>query len=320
MTAGTLVAAKAASPDPPRRKGPRQLDWRKRESKLAYVFLAPWILGTVCFFAGPLLLSLAMSFTDWSLLKAPKFVGFDNYQRMFSEDYRFWDSLRITGAYLVLSVPLYLVLGLAAALLLNQRVWGIRMFRTILFMPSVLSGVAVAVLWMQMLNPEGGAVNTLLRHVGVESPPGWFADSDWAVPAIVLVGMWEIVGHGAIIYLAGLQNIPPAFYEAAEIDGAGTWRRFRSITIPLLTPTLFFMLLMSLIKAMQMFDTAYTIGGASDGGTGDSLLFYLPFVYRAGFADGELGYAAALSWFLLLVGAVIIVALMRTSNRWVHED
>lgn len=312
-----MTRATSAKADRP---AAEQADWRKRESRLAYVFLAPWLIGLVLFVIGPTILSLVMSFTDWSLLNDPEFVGLDNYKRMLTEDYRFWDSLQITGLYLLLSVPLYLSFGLAAALLLNQRVWGVRMFRTILFMPSVLSGVAVAVLWMQMLNPQSGVVNSLLRRIGIDSPPGWFADSDWAIPAIVMVGMWEILGHGAIIYLAGLQNISPALYESAAIDGAGTWRRFRSITIPMLTPTLFFMLLISLIKAMQMFDTAYAISSANRGAAGDSLLFYLLFVYRVGFTDGELGYAAALSWVLTIVGSVVVVTLLRTSNRWVHED
>lgn len=314
----TATSARTSARQPKRSAADR--GWRKREGRLAYVFLTPWLVGMVCFVVGPVILSLVMSFTDWSLLDDPQFVGLDNYERMLTGEYRFWESLRITGLYLLLSVPLYLAFGLAAALLLNQRVWGVGMFRTILFMPSVLSGVAVAVLWMQMLNPQTGAVNSFLRWIGIDAPPAWFADPDWAIQGIVLVGLWEILGHGAIIYLAGLQNISPALYEAAAIDGAGAWRRFRSVTIPLLTPTLFFMLLISLIKAMQMFDTAYAISGANRGAAGDSLLFYLLFVYRVGFNDGALGYAAALSWVLTLVGAVVVVALLRTSNRWVHED
>jgi multiple sugar transport system permease protein len=284
------------------------------------VFLTPWFLGMAAFFVGPLGLLAIMSFTDWSLLTDPSFVGLENYQRMFGEDYRFWLSIRITVLYLLMSVPIYLACGLGAALLLNQKVWGIRMFRTILFMPSVLSGVAVAVLWLQLLNPNNGAINSLLRGVGISNPPGWFTDPSWAVQGLVLTGLWGILGNGAIIYLAGLQNITPSLYESASLDGAGAWRRFWSITLPMLTPTLFFMLLTSVIGAFQVFDTAFTITGGNQGGGGDSLLFYLVYVFRAGFRDGELGYAAALSWVLVLVGSLVVIALMRTSNRWVFYD
>lgn len=258
-----------------------------------------------------------MSFTNWNLLFPTTWVGLDNYEEMFTDDYRFWGSLRTSGYYLILSVPIYLVVGLSAALLLNQRVWGIRMFRTILFMPSVLSGVAVAALWMLLLNGQNGAINTVLRNLGVANPPQWFTDPSWAVPAIVIVGLWGVLGNGAIIYLAGLQNISPVMYEAAMIDGAGAWRRFWSITIPLLTPTLFFMLLVSIIGAFQVFDTAFTIDG---GRSGDSLRFYLLYLWQAGFRDGRLGYAAALSMILLVIGTVVVLVLLKTQDRWVHYE
>jgi multiple sugar transport system permease protein len=304
----------APSPTPPQR---RDSAGRLRRSIAPWLYLLPWLIGAVLFIIGPAVLGLGMSFTNWNLLFPTSWVGVDNYQEMFTDDYRFWNSLRITGFYLILSVPVYLVVGLTTALLLNQRVWGIRMFRTILFLPSVLSGVAVAVLWMQLLNGQNGAVNTVLRNLGVENPPQWFTDPGWAVPAIVIVGLWGVLGNGAIIYLAGLQNISPVMYEAAMIDGAGAWRRFRSITLPLLTPTLFFMLLVSIIGAFQVFDTAFTIDG---GRSGDSLRFYLLYLWQVGFRDGRLGYAAALSMILLVVGTVIVVILLKTQDRWVHYE
>ncbi|GAB2831923.1 carbohydrate ABC transporter permease [Microbacterium insulae] len=292
-------------------------DVRLRRAITPWLYLLPWLVGAVLFTVGPALLGLVMSFSNWNLLFPVSWVGLDNYEEMITDDYRFWMSLRITGFYLILSVPVYLVVGLSAALLLNQRVWGIRMFRTILFLPSVLSGVAVAVLWMLLLSGENGAVNTVLRNLGVENPPQWFTDPSWAVPAIVIVGLWGVLGSGAIIYLAGLQNISPAMYEAAMIDGAGAWRRFRSITIPLLTPTLFFMLLISIIGAFQVFDTAFTISG---GRGGDGLRFYLIYLWEAGFRDGRLGYAAALSMVLFLIGTVIVLILLKTQDRWVHYE
>lgn len=298
---------------------PEQARQERRRNLVAYAYLAPWIIGMVAFLLGPLLFSLYMSFTDYSLEIPARWVGFDNFREMVGEDYRFWLSLRITGVYLLLSVPIYMVFGLLGALLLNQRVWGIRVFRTILFLPSVLSGVAVAVLWQQLLNPDVGVVNSLLRGLGVAHPPGWFNDPGWAVPAMVVTGLWGVVGGGAIIYLAGLQNISPGLYESAMIDGAGALRRFWHVTLPMLTPTLFFTLLTSIIGAFQIFDTAYTIGGAN-GGNGNSLLFYLLYVWQAGFRDGRLGYAAALSWVLFVIGAVVVLVLMRTSERWVYYE
>jgi multiple sugar transport system permease protein len=283
----------------------REVDWaRVRRGITPWIFLLPWVIGAAAFTIGPALLGLAMSFTNWNLRFPTQWVGLDNYAEMLADDYRFWLSLRITGFYLLISVPLYLVVGLATALLLNQRVWGIRFFRTILFMPSVLSGVAVAILWLLLLE-DRGAINTLLRAIGIEKP----------VQALVLTGLWGVLGNGAIIYLAGLQNISPTMYEAAMIDGASAWRRFWSVTIPLLTPTLFFMLLTSIIGAFQVFDTAFTI---NRGRGGDSLRFYLIYLWEAGFRDGRLGYAAALSMVLFLVGTVVVIVLLRTQDRWVH--
>ncbi|MEO8262420.1 MAG: sugar ABC transporter permease [Pseudolysinimonas sp.] len=290
--------------------------WRTRVAP--WLFLLPWIIGFLAFTAIPGLLSVGMSFTNWNLRFDPTFVGLDNYTEMFTDDYRFWSSLRITGLYLVLSVPIYMVLGLAAALLLNQKVWGIRMFRTILFLPSVLSGVAVAVLWLLLLNGDAGAVNSLLKSIGIAHPPQWFDDPNWAVQALVITGLWTVLGNGAIIYLAGLQNISPTLYEAAAIDGAGALSRFRNVTIPMLTPTLFFMLLTTVIGGFQVFDTAFTIG--TGRGSGDSLRFYLIYVWEAAFRDGRLGYAAALSMVLFIIGTGLVLILLRTQNRWVHYE
>lgn len=303
----------------PRRRGakPRRGRMAKKEERAAFLFASPWLLGTILFVAGPILASVALSLTNWNLISSPRFIGAVNYGDMI-EDRNFWQSIRVTLTYTVLAVPLYQVAGLALALLLNQRVRGMYLFRTILFLPSVLSGVAVAALWVSLLNPDLGIVNQALRALGVDDPPRWLSSPDWAVPAIVLIGLWG-VGGSAIIYLAGLQNIPPALYNAARIDGAGTWQMFRTITLPLLTPTLLFTLLIGLIEAFQVFDTAFVLGG-SRGGTRGSMLFYVLNIWNEGFRSGRFGYASALAWVLVLAAAAVIVLIFVTSSRWVYYE
>jgi ABC-type sugar transport system permease subunit len=203
--------------------------------------------------------------------------------------------------------------------LLNLKIRGINLFRTILFLPSVLSGVAVAVLWVALLNPDVGAINELLRSIGISDPPRWLDSPTWAVPSVVLVGLWGI-GGGAIIYLAGLQNIPAQLYEAALLDGAGPWQRFRYVTLPMLTPTLLFVLLTGLIEAFQVFDIAYVLSRGGQGGLGDSLQFYLINLWNEAFVNGQYGYASALAWFLVVVAAAVILLIFRTSGRWVYYE
>ena len=287
---------------------------------MAYLFLSPWLIGLVVLWIGPIVASFVMSFTDWKLIGDPSWVGLENYRDMV-DDYAFWKSIRVTLLYMVLSVPVYMVAGLSLSLLLNQRFRGMNVFRTLFFIPSVLSGVAVGILWASLLNPDVGAVNWLLRQVGVDDPPRWLGDPTWAVPAVVLVGLWT-VGGGAIIYLAGLQNIPEQLYEAARLDGAGPLQRFRLVTLPMLTPTLLFVLLTSLIEAFQVFDLAYVLGGASGGGggVGDALRFYLINMWSEGFKNTRLGYASALAWVLIVVAGLVILLIFRTSGRWVYYE
>jgi ABC-type sugar transport system permease subunit len=289
----------------------------RREEVAGFLFASPWLLGVILLVLGPILASLALSLTNWNLISSPRLLGLENYRTMI-HDANFWQSVRVTLTYTVLAVPLYQVAGLALALLLNQRVRGMYLFRTILFLPSVLSGVAVAALWVSLLNPDLGVVNQVLRAIGIDDPPRWLASPRWAVPAIVLMGLWGI-GGGAIIYLAGLQNIPPSLLAAARIDGAGRWQTFRQITLPLLTPTLLFTLLIGLIDAFQVFDTAFVLGG-SRGGTRGSLLFYVLNIWNEGFRNGRFGYASALAWVLVVAAAIVIVLIFVTSSRWVYYE
>ncbi len=261
--------------------------------------------------------SLWISGSDWDIISTPVWIGFDNYREMFG-DRDFWIAIRVTLTYAAMSVPLYLFAGLALSLLLNQKVRGMNAIRTVLFLPAVLSGVAVAVVWVALLNPDAGAVNAILRGLGVDDPPRWFGSPTWAVPTVVLIGLWGI-GGGAIIYLSGLQNIGAQLYEAARLDGAGPWQRFRFVTLPMITPTLLFVLLTGLIDAFQVFDTAFIVS-RTRGGHGDSLNFFLLNVFEEGFRNGRLGYASAQAWIMVVAAAAIILVIFRTSGRWVYYE
>jgi multiple sugar transport system permease protein len=289
----------------------------RKEQRAAYLFLSPWLVGLIAFWLLPIIGSLLLSFSKWNIIGDPEWVGLDNYRDMIG-DRTFWVSIRVTLKYLVLSVPLYIVIGLLLSLLLNLKIRGINVFRTALFLPSVLSGVAVAVLWVALLNPDVGALNEVLRAIGIDDPPRWLDSPTWAVPSVVLIGLWGI-GGGAIIYLAGLQNIPAQLYEAALLDGAGVWQRFRYVTLPMITPTLLFVLLTSLIEAFQVFDIAFVLSRGG-GRIGDSLQFYLINLWNEAFVNGEYGYASALAWVLVVAAAAVILVIFRTSGRWVYYE
>lgn len=287
------------------------------EERAAYLFLLPWLIGVVLLLAGPIIASVFISFTKWNLSSPPTWIGLDNYRRMFFDDPDFYRSMGVTLRYTLMSVPLYMVVGLALALLLNQNLKGMNFFRTILFMPSVIAGTAVAVLWSMLLNPDVGVVNQVLRFIGIANPPRWLSSNEWALPAYVLMGLWSI-GGGVIIYLAGLQNIPPHLYEAAEIDGANSAQKFLYITLPMLTPTIFFTLITSLVGAFQVFDGAYVLNGR--GARRGALLFYLLHLYNEGFRGARFGYASALAWVLVILAAAAIIVTFRTSERWVYYE
>ena len=290
----------------------------RKEQRAAYLFLSPWLVGLIGFFMVPIIASILLSFSEWDIITSPEWLGFENYRELF-DDRTFWVSIRVTLKYMVLSVPLYIVAGLLLSLVLNLKIRGINLFRTILFLPSVLSGVAVAVLWVALLNPDVGAVNEVLRAIGISDPPRWLDSPTWAVPSVVLVGLWGI-GGGAIIYLAGLQNVSAQLYEAALLDGAGPLQRFRYVTLPMLTPTLLFVLLTGLIDAFQVFDIAYVLSRGGQQGLGDSLNFYLVNLYEEAFQNGRYGYASAMAWILVLGAAAVILVIFRTSGRWVYYE
>ena len=287
------------------------------EERAAYLFLIPWFAGFVFFLLIPLLWAIWLSFTDEQLLRPGRFIGFDNYVTAFTDDPSFYKALSVTLTWIVIAVPLFLISGLLVALLLNQRVRGMGFFRTLLYVPAVLSGVAIAVLWFTLLNSDLGAVNQVLRSIGVEDPPNWFQDPDFALWGLAIMGLWG-VGTNAIIYLAGLQNIPPDLYEAADMDGAGPWAKFRHITLPLLSPTMFFLFIGELTAALVIIGPVIVISGAGGAaGPADSLLFYMLLLYRRGFVEGQMGYAAALAWILTVIGLLLVWVTFKLEKRFV---
>jgi ABC-type sugar transport system permease subunit len=292
----------------------------RREHIAAYLFLSPWLIGLILFLAAPLAWSVYISMSDEQLLRPGQFIGTDNYREIFMNDPSFYQSLAVTLRWIVLTTPLFLTTGLGLAILLNQKLPAIRLFRTILYIPAVLSGVATTILWAVLLNGDVGAVNTILRQLGWADPPQWLQEEAWALPAVAIMGLWG-VGGGAVIFLAGLQNIPPHLYEAAEIDGAGPYERFRRITLPMLSPTLFFLLITSVIEALLIIGPLIVIAGrGGSGGPADSLLFYMLYLYRVGFVQGQLGYAAALAWILTVIGVVLVTLTFQLERRFVFYD
>lgn len=292
----------------------------RAEERAAYLFLLPWFVGLVAFMIVPLAWSVWVSMSDERLLVPGKFVGLENYVKIFTADPLFYQALYVTLKWVALTTPLYIVTGLALALLLNQRLHGMNVFRTILYIPAVLSGVAVAILWLNLFNPDLGAINYFLFRLGVENPPYWLQSPRWAMPAMIIMGLWG-VGSNAVIYLAGLQNIPPHLYEAAALDGAGAWRKFRHITLPMLSATMFFMLITGVIGAFQQFGIPFVLsGGSSLGGPANSLLFYMVYLYNVGFVRGLMGYATALAWVLTLIGLLVIYILFKFERRFVFYE
>lgn len=288
---------------------------RQRGLFAPYIFLGPWIIGLLVFVLGPMAASLYLSMTDYNFLQDPNFIGLDNYARMFTEDPRYLQSVLVTGAYVLVSVPLQLVFALALALLLDRAITGIAIYRAVFYLPSLIgTSVAVAVLWRTIFGTDG-LVNAALGALGVPVSHSWVGNPDTALLTLIALNVWTF-GSPMIIFLAGLRQIPRSYYEAAEVDGAGHARRFISITIPLLTPIIFFNLILQTIYAFQAFVPAYIVSGGS-GGPADSTLFYTLYLYQQGFASFNMGYASAMAWILLIAIAIVTGANFLLSRYWV---
>jgi multiple sugar transport system permease protein len=283
------------------------------ESRWAWLFLAPTIIGLAVLSAGPILAAFGVSLTKWDMLTPPQVVGLDNYARLLGDD-RFLKALRNTTFYTVVSVPVGLALALGVAAALNQQIRGIAWIRTAYFLPLVTSATAIALVWLWIYSPTG-LLNSAIGILGIP-PQRWVADSTLAMPSIIAMSIWQGLPANVIIFLAGLQAIPSEYYDAASVDGAGRRSRFRRITLPLLTPSIFFTGILALIGAFQVFDQVYVM--ANPGKPGEATITLVYFIYEAGFRNFKMGYASAASWILFLIVAVATILYFRTQDRWVH--
>ena len=293
----------------------KSFKYDKGETRLAWVMVSPWLIGFLIFTAFPMAASLLLSLTEWDILTAPKFVGLENYHKMFFVDKYAMHSLKITVVFSAVSIPLNIVFGLGIAMLLNTNIRGLSTFRTIYYLPAILSGVAVALMWRWIFSSDFGLINAALGVLGIQGP-AWLADRAWIIPSFVVMRLWS-VGGGMVIYLAGLQSIPTDLYEAAEIDGANWWKRIRHITLPMLSPTIFFQLIIGIIFSMQIFTEAFIM---TNGGPANASLFFILYLYRKAFQDFQMGYASALAWLLFVVILAFTLILFRTAKYWVYYE
>ncbi|AYF27244.1 ABC transporter permease [Micromonospora tulbaghiae] len=304
-----------AGPRPTRRRAGRA---RLGEGLAGYVFLSPWLIGLMGVTAIPMLLSLWLSFTDYDILtplSEVRWVGLDNYERMFTADPSYWHAVRVTLTFALIAVPLKLAAALGVALLLNRAWRGVGLFRSLFYLPSLLGGsVALAIVWVNMFNRDG-AFNSFLALFGVEGLP-WVSDPDWALETLMVLAIWQF-GAPMVIFLAGLKQVPTELYEAAAVDGAGAWRRFRAVTLPMLSPVIFFNLVLETINGFQGFTAAFVLSNGT-GGPVDSTLMYTLKLYISGFTDLEMGYASAMAWVFLVAIGVVTAVFFSTGRFWVH--
>lgn len=295
------------------RRAPSRLRRRRTDSRIAYLFLLPWFIGLVVLTAGPILASLYLSFTDFDLLTAPKWIGFENYQA-FVDDPHFHNAIKVTSMYVVLSVPLAVVFALLVAVALVGKRRGSGVYRASYYLPSLLGGsVAVTILWREIFGAEG-LVNQVLEKLGIVGP-SWVSSPDFALYTLILLHVWQF-GSPMLIFLAGLKQIPQDLYESAAVDGASAFQRFLRITVPMLTPLIFFNLVLQMINSFKAFTPAFIISGGS-GGPVDSTLFYTLYLYQEGFANFHMGYASAMAWALLIVISLFTAGMFITSRYWV---
>lgn len=315
-----MAALSETAPGKGAAAGNKGMSERRREELLGYLFVSPWVIGFLIFTLGAMVFSLGLSTYESDLLSESKFVGLGNYTKMFDPETLsgelFPKALGVTFFYTLLVVPFATVVALCIALLLNQKIWPLSFWRTVYYLPAVVSGVAVALLWGWVLNPEFGLLNQGLQALGVTTLPRWFASEEWAVPGLVLIALWG-TGTNMLLYLAGLQSVPTEVQEAARMDGAGNLGVFFNVTLPLLTPTIFFNVVMNIIGSFQVFTNAYVL---TAGGPNNATLTMVLYIYREGFQMFHFGYASALAWVLFLIILVFTLLIVRSSAAWVYYE
>ena len=300
---------------PAQRRTP--LSIRQREAILGYLYISPWVIGFILLTLGPMVASLYLSLTDYNVITSPTFIGIGNYTRALREDKLFGVSLWNTFYYALISVPAGILISLLLALLLNQKVKGTNVFRTLFFLPTIVPAVAAILLWNWLFQPDFGLINYTLSFVGIKGPK-WLASTAWVKPSLIFIGLWGSVGGSRmIILLAGLQGIPRDLYEAAAIDGSGAWHRFRSITLPMLTPAIFFNVIVGVIEGFRTFTAAFV---ATDGGPAYASLFYMLYLFQNAFSFLNMGYASALAWILFVIVLILTVIQFRASRQWVYYE
>ncbi|QGQ93838.1 sugar ABC transporter permease [Paenibacillus psychroresistens] len=292
--------------------------FRNNEHLVGYIFTAPFILGFLIFTLFPIVSSLYYSFTNYNLLEAPRWIGFDNYQAIFMEDEKIAKSIQVTLTYVCVSVPFRLIFALAVAMLLNKAARGIGVYRSAYYLPSLIGGsVAVSIMWQQIFGDKG-LVNSMLSTIGVETSTSWIGNPGTALWTLILLSVWQF-GSSMLIFLAGLKNIPVSLYEAANVDGANARYRFFNITLPLLSPIILFNLIMQTISGFMTFTPAYIIS-RGEGGPLDNTLLYSLYLFRRAFSFFEMGYASAMAWVMLLIVGLITLVIFKTSTYWVHYE
>ena len=290
---------------------------QRREALEGYLWISPWLIGFIIFSLGPIIASFYLSLTKYKIGGTPEWVGLANYSEAFFADKLFWPSLGRTAYYSIASVLLGVFLSLLAALLLNQKLRGRNIFRALFYLPSLTPIVAMALLWVWLLQPQVGLVNYLLYQVGIDGP-GWLSDRSWAIPSLILIALWSSIGGGRmIIFLAGLQGVPKEMYESAEIDGANALQRFWSITLPMISPVILFNLILGVIGSFSVFSIAYV---ATDGGPNYATWFYMLHLYFNAFSFFQMGYASALAWIFFVLIFILSYLQIRLSDRWVYYE
>lgn len=301
-------------PRPPRAGRPKRGRIGRSEARWGVLFAMPAILGFLIFTIGPMIASLVFSLTEWTVGGVPEFIGLGNYAAM-GEDPLFWKSLGVTTYYTLAAVPITLVVGFLIALLVNVGWKWKSLWRTIYYLPTLVPAVASAVLWIWIFNPDYGLFNTVLRAAGLPTS-NWIYSEQTSVPSLIIMSTWGF-GNAMVIFLAGLQGVPAQLYEAVALDGGGTWVKFRHVTLPFMTPVIFYNLVTGVIGTFQVFNQAYIM---TSGGPNNSTLFYIYYLYTKAFTDSEMGYASALAWVLFLIVLVITAVLFRNARSWVYYE